>query len=59
MPLLNAPEKSLRSMDNEPRHFRIEPAHAIRSNDKIRWIKNVPLDEFQDVAVYQRPEGFH
>jgi hypothetical protein len=42
-----------------PRHFRIKTTYAIRSNNKIRWVKNVPLDKFQHLAIGRRPHWLH
>lgn len=42
-----------------PRHFRIKTTYAIRSNNKIGWVKNVPLDKFQHHAIGRRPMRLH
>ena len=42
-----------------PRHLRIEPAHAIRPNDKIRRMKLVRLYKFQDASIHLRALGLH
>ena len=42
-----------------PCHFRIKPTHAIRTDDKIRWIEYVTSDEFQHVPIHHWPKWLH
>jgi len=37
------------------RYFRIKPADAVRANDKIRRIEDVPLHEIQHRTINLRP----
>jgi hypothetical protein len=36
---------------HHPRHFRIEPAHAVCANNKIGRIENMTLDEIQHRTI--------
>ena len=56
---LSSSLRHLNESRHTARHLRIKPAHAIRSDYKIIWIKNVALDEFQHFAVYRRPIWLH
>ena len=38
---------------------KIKPTNAVRTNDKIGWIENMPLDEIQYCAVNPRPLRLH
>jgi hypothetical protein len=44
---------------HHPCNLRIKPANAIRSDDKIGGIENVPLDEFEDGAIDPRSLRLH
>ena len=44
---------------HHPRDLRIEPAHAVAANDKVRWVENVGLYEIQHGAVDLRPLRLH
>jgi hypothetical protein len=44
---------------DHPRHFWIKPANTVGAHDKIGWIENVSLDEFQRLTIDLRPLRLH
>jgi hypothetical protein len=45
----------MNNLRHAPRHFRIQPTHAIRPNDKIRRMKFVRLHKLQYAAILCTP----